>query len=160
MNSAIFMQHTKTKMTMVSYTGQPQALLDLMGDRIHFMVASIGLVAQHVQEKKLKALALVAHQRSPLLPDVRTIAEAGYPAVNVVPWYGLAVPRGVPQPIVAKINAAINAVTSDPEIKVLFEKQSLEPVRAMTVSEIADLIAKDADEVGRVVKAADIKLNP
>jgi tripartite-type tricarboxylate transporter receptor subunit TctC len=160
MNSAVFMQHTQTDMTMVSYTGQPQALLDLMGDRIHFMVASVGLVAQHIQEGKLKALALIANQRSPLLPDVPTIAEAGFPAVNMVPWYGLAVPRGVPQPIVEKINAAINAVMIDPEIKTLFAKQSLEPVTAMTTKQIADLIAKDAEEVGRVVKAANIKLNP
>lgn len=159
MNSVIFMQHTKTEMTMVAYPGQPQALLDLMGDRVHFMVASIGLVAQHVQEKKLKAMALIAHQRSPMLPGVPTMTEAGYPAVNVVPWYGLAVPRGVPQPIVEKINAAINAVMGDPDIKSLFAKQSLEPVGAMTVAQIADLIAKDAAELGRVVKAANIRLN-
>ncbi len=159
MNTVIFMQHTKTDMTMVAYPGQPQALLDVMGDRIHFMVASIGLVAQHVQEKKLKGMALIANQRSPMLPGVPTIAEAGYPAVNVVPWYGLAVPRGVPQPIVEKINAAINAVISDPDLKSLFAKQSLEAVGAMSVKQVADLIAKDAEELGRVVKAANIKLN-
>lgn len=158
MNTVLFMQHTKTEMTMVAYPGQPQALLDMMGDRINFMVASIGLVAQHVQAKKLKSLALIAHQRSPMLPDVRTIAEEGYPAVNVVPWYGLAVPRGVPQPVVEKINAAINAVIVDPDIKTLFTKQSLEPVGPMTVAQIAELIAKDAAELGRVVKAANIKL--
>jgi tripartite-type tricarboxylate transporter receptor subunit TctC len=160
MNSALFMLHTKTEMTVVSYTGQPQALLDVMGDRINFMVASIGLVAQLGQEKKLKVLAVIGNQRSPLLPDVPTITEAGYPAVNMVPWYGLAVPRETPQPVVDKINTAVNAVMADPEIRSLFVKQSLEPVASMTAKQIADLMAKDAEEMGRVVKAANIKLNP
>jgi tripartite-type tricarboxylate transporter receptor subunit TctC len=159
MNTAIFMQNTNTVMTMVPYTGQPQALLDLMADRTHFMVASLGLVTQLIQEKKLKALALIAHKRSPLLPEVQTIAELGYPAVNVVPWYGIAVQRNVPQPIVDKINATINAAMADPSIKTLFAAQSLEPVEPMNPKQIADLIAKDSQEVGRVVKAANIKLN-
>lgn len=158
MNTVIFMQNTKTELTMVPYTGQPQALLDMMTDRIHFMFASVGLVSQHVAEKKLKALAVVANRRSPMLPGVPTMTEAGFPAINVVPWYGLAVPSGVPQPIVEKINAAINQALKDPELKPLFEKQSLEPVEPMTPKQIADLIAKDAEQFGRVVQAAKIKI--
>jgi tripartite-type tricarboxylate transporter receptor subunit TctC len=160
MNTALFMQHTKTQMTMIPYTGQPQALGDLLANRIQFMIVSVGLAAQHIQEKKVKALAVVSHQRSPMLPNVPTIAELGFPAVNVVPWYGIGVPRDTPQPIAEKINVAINAVMREPEIAALFAAQSLEPVAAMNLKQIADLIARDSEEVGKVVKSADIKLAP
>ena len=118
LNTAIFMNGTQTKITSVPYKGQPPAILDMLSDRVHLMFASIGLVAQHVQDKKLKALAVIGTKRSPLLPDVPTMTEAGYPEINVVPWYGLAVPRGVPQPIVEKIVAGINEALKDPNVRI------------------------------------------
>jgi tripartite-type tricarboxylate transporter receptor subunit TctC len=159
LNTAIFMSGTQTQITSVPYKGQPPAILDLFADRIHLMFASIGLVAQHVQDKKLKALAVIGNQRSPLLPDVPTMAEAGYPAINVVPWYGFAVPRGVPQPIVEKIVAGMGEALKDANVRSLLEKQALETVEPKTAQQIADLIAADTERYAKVIREANIRLN-
>ena len=159
LNSVIFMNGTGTQITSVPYKGQPPAILDLMADRIHVKFASIGLVAQHAQEKKIKALAVIGNRRSPLLPDVPTMAEAGYPETNVVPWYGFAVQRGVPQPVVDKINAAIGQALGDPNVRRLLEVQALQPVEPMSPQQIAELMAKDTERYAKVIQDANIKLN-
>ena len=159
LNTAIFMNGTQTKITSVPYKGQPPAILDMLSDRVHLMFASIGLVAQHVQDKKLKALAVIGTKRSPLLPDVPTMTEAGYPEINVVPWYGLAVPRGVPQPIVEKIVAGVNEALKDPNVRMLLEKQALQPVDPMSSQQIAELIAKDTARYAKVIQDANIRIN-
>ena len=158
LNTAIFMNGTQTKITSVPYKGQPPAILDLFGDRIHLMFASIGLVAQHVQDKKLKALAVIGTQRSALLPDVPTMTEAGFPETNVVPWYGLAVPSGVPQPIVDKIVASVNEALADANVRALLQKQAIEPVDPMSPQQIAELIAKDTARYAKVIQDANIRI--
>jgi tripartite-type tricarboxylate transporter receptor subunit TctC len=158
LNTAIFMHGTGTRITSVPYKGQPPAILDLLSDRIHLMFASIGLVAQHVQDRKLKALAVIGTQRSALLPGVPTMAEAGYPAINVVPWYGFAVPKGVPQPVVDKIVAGVNEALKDPNVRTLLEKQALQPVEPMTPQQIAELIARDTERYANVIRDANIKI--
>lgn len=158
LNTAIFMNHTGTKITSVPYKGQPPAILDMLSDRVHLMFASIGLVAQHVQDKKLKALAVIGNKRSPMLPDVPTMTEAGYPETNVVPWYGLAVPAGVPQPIVEKIVAGVNEALKDPAVRAALEKQALQPVEPMTSKQIADLIAQDTARYAKVIQEANIRI--
>ncbi len=159
LNTAIFMHGTQTRITSVPYKGQPPAILDMLADRVHLMFASIGLVAQHVEDKKLKALAVIGTKRSPLLPNVPTMTEAGYPAINVVPWYGLAVPRGVPQPIVDKIVAGVNEALRDPKVRSLLEKQALQPVEPMTPQQIAELIEKDTARYAKVIQDANIRIN-
>jgi tripartite-type tricarboxylate transporter receptor subunit TctC len=159
LNTAIFMHGTQTKITSVPYKGQPPAILDMLSDGVHLMFASIGLVAQHVEDKKLKALAVIGTKRSPLLPNVPTMTEAGYPAINVVPWYGLAVPRGVPQPIVEKIVAGVNEALKDPNVRMLLEKQALQPVEPMTPQQIAELIEKDTARYAKVIQDANIRIS-
>lgn len=159
LNTAIFMNNTGTKITSVPYKGQPPAILDMLADRVHLMFASIGLVAQHVQDKKLKALAVIGNKRSPMLPDVPTMTEAGYPETNVVPWYGLAVPAGVPQPIVAKIVAGVNEALKDPAVRSALEKQALQPVDPMNPQQIADLIAQDTARYAKVIQDANIRIS-
>ncbi len=159
LNTVVFTHGTGIEMTSIPYKGQPPAILDLLADRIHVKFASIGLVAQFVQERKLKALAVIGNSRSPMLPDIPTMSEAGYPAVNVVPWYGFAVPRETPQAIVDKIVAGIGEALRDPEVKRKLEQQALQPVEPMTASEIKDLIEQDTEKYGKIIRDANIKLN-
>lgn len=159
LNTAIFANGTGSELTSVPYKGQPPAIIDLLGGRIHVKFASIGLVAQHVQDKKLKALAVIGNQRSPMLPDVPTMTEAGFPDVNVVPWYGFAVPRDVPKPIVEKIVSAFGEALRDPAVRKRLEQQALQPVEPMTAAQIADLIEKDTEKYAKVIRDAKIKLN-
>ena len=98
LNTAIFINATKVEMVAVPYRGQPPGILDLLANRVQFMVASPGLVAEHIAAGRLRPLAILGTKRSPLLPTVPTMTEAGYPEINVVAWYGYAAPRGTPQP--------------------------------------------------------------
>lgn len=158
LNAAIFMSRTQSELTIVPYKGQPQAVLDLIAGRIHVSFASIGLVAEHVKSGGLKALAVIGNTRSSLIPEVPTMSEAGYPDINVVPWYGLSVPAGTPQPIVEKIVAGVNKVLADPGVQELLRKQALEPVKPMSAKEIADLIASDTKKYEDVIRTAGIKI--
>jgi tripartite-type tricarboxylate transporter receptor subunit TctC len=158
LNAVLFMQNNGIQLTTVPYTGQPAFLTDMMADRIQFAVAAIGLSAENVKAKKLKALAVISNKRSSLLPDVPTMTEAGYGDTNMVPWYGIAVPKDTPRPIVEKINAAINEALKDSAVKELYEKQALEAIEPKSLKDIEAIVAKDAELYAKIVKDNNIKV--
>ena len=93
---------TGVEMLSIVYPGQPPAINDLLAGRTDFMLISSSLAPPHINAGKLKGLAVVAPQRLARLPNVPTIAEAGFPQVNVIPWIGVLVPAGTPDPIVVQ----------------------------------------------------------
>jgi len=157
LNTAIFLNATNLDMVAVAYGGQPAGILDVMANRVHFKIASIGLVAQHINSGALKPLAVLGATRSPLLPNVSTVSEAGYPEINVVAWYGFAVPRGTPQPVIDKIMAVFNEALKDPRVRELLEKQALQPVEPMSASQLGELYAEDTEKYAKVIREAGIK---
>jgi tripartite-type tricarboxylate transporter receptor subunit TctC len=128
-----------------------------MANRVQFKVASIGLVAQHIKSGALKPLAVLGTTRSPLLPDVPTVSEAGYPEINVVAWYGYAVPRGTPPPVIDKIAAGFIEALKSPKVREALEKQALQPVEPMSASQLAELYAADTEKYAKVIREAGIK---
>jgi tripartite-type tricarboxylate transporter receptor subunit TctC len=99
-------QAADIKLTNVGYKGQPQALIDLMTNLMHFEIVSLALALPHIRQGTVKPLAVFTEKRVTDLPDVPTIAEAGYPAAAYVPWYGIYVPSSTPDDAVAKIHDA------------------------------------------------------
>jgi tripartite-type tricarboxylate transporter receptor subunit TctC len=158
LNTAIFLNATKLDTVMVPYGGQPAAILDLMANRVQFKFASIGLVAQHINSGALKPLSVLGTARSPLLPNVPTMSEAGYPEINVVPWYGHAAPRETPQRVVDKIVAGFNEALQASKVRELLEKQALQPIEPMSASELAALYAADTEKYAKVIREAGIRL--
>jgi tripartite-type tricarboxylate transporter receptor subunit TctC len=159
LNTAMFLNATKLKMMAVPYPGQPPGIMDLIANRVQFKVASIGLVAQHINSGALKPLAVLGATRSPLLPNVPTVSEAGYPEINVVPWFGFGAPRGTPQPVVDKIVAGFNEALKDARVRQALEKQALQPMEPMTASEIAELYAADTEKYAKVIQEAGLVLS-
>ena len=157
LNTMILLNATRLEMQMVPYGGQPPAILDLMANRVHFNVASIGLVAQHINSGALKPLAVLGTTRSSLLPNVPTVSEAGFAEVNVVPWYGYAVPRGTPQPVVEKIFAGFVEAMTSPRVRELFEKQALQPMEPLSAQELAALYAADAEKYAKVIRETGMR---
>jgi tripartite-type tricarboxylate transporter receptor subunit TctC len=92
------------KLTNVLYKGQPQALLDLMSNLMHFEIVSLALALPHIKEGTVKPLAAFTEKRVADLPDVPTIAEAGFAQAAYVPWYGIYVPSSTPHELVEKIS--------------------------------------------------------
>jgi len=159
LNTAIMLNAAKLEMTAIPYRGQPAAILDLFANRVNMKVASIGLVAQHIQTGALRPLAVLGKSRSPMLPSVPTMTEAGFPEINVVAWYGYSVPRGTPQPVVDKIHAGFSSVLKDPAVRSALERQALQVVEPMNLNEIGALVEADTSKYAKVIEDANIRLN-
>jgi tripartite-type tricarboxylate transporter receptor subunit TctC len=143
----------------VPYNGAPATILDLMANRVQLTMAPLGLLVQHINSGAMKALAVLGTIRSPLVPNVPTMSEAGYPEVNVVPWYGYGAPRGTPQPVIDKIVAGFNEVMQVPSVRAALQKQALQPMEPMSAGEIAELYAADTEKYAKIVLEAGIKLS-
>ncbi|HEY8357151.1 MAG TPA: tripartite tricarboxylate transporter substrate binding protein [Ramlibacter sp.] len=116
MAAELFKHMTKIDYMHVPYRGGAPAMADLLGGQIQMLFESVGTAHQHLKGGKVRALAVTSATRNPSLPDVPTVAEAGVAGYSSVPWYTLSAPRGVPAPIVDKLNAEINAVLKSPEL--------------------------------------------
>jgi tripartite-type tricarboxylate transporter receptor subunit TctC len=156
---AIFLKATKLDMMAVPYNGSPPGILDLMANRVQVTMAPLGLLVQHIHSGAMKALAVVGTVRSPLLPNVPTTTEAGYPEVNIVPWYGYGAPRGTPQPVTDKIVAGFNEVMKVPSVRAALQKHALQPMEPMSAGEIAELYAADTERYAKVIREVGIKLS-
>jgi tripartite-type tricarboxylate transporter receptor subunit TctC len=158
LSTATFLNATKLDMVAVPYNGAPQAVLDLMANRVQFAILPLGVVVPHIDSGALKALAVVATTRSPLLPDVPTMSEAGYPEANVVEWFGYGVPRGTPRPVIDKIVAGFNEVMKIPSVREALQKQALQPVEPMNADQLAELYAADTEKYAKIIREANIKI--
>ena len=106
---------TKMKVQQVPYRGSPQAVLDLMGKRIDFMIDPPTAHMQAIQSGGLRALAVTGANRFFALPDVPTIAEIAVPGFDVTSWQGVIGPANLPEPIVTRLNAELRAIVTDPK---------------------------------------------
>lgn len=116
LNTELFNAAAGISMTGVLYKGQAPAMSDLLANRVNFMMVSPLTVLGQLQSGALKALAIVGKSRSPLLPDVPTFAELGFPSVDIDSWIGILAPTKTPGAVVARVNAAFKKALGDPEI--------------------------------------------
>jgi tripartite-type tricarboxylate transporter receptor subunit TctC len=148
------MQQAGVELLHVPYKGGAPALTDLMGGQIDMLFDTSPTALPYAKSGKLRALAITSGQRSPLLPDVPTMKEAGLPAFEVVTWTGLAAPAGTPKPIIDKLNAAIKTALRGDLGRQLAET-SLMPV-GDTPEAFREFIRKDAEGYAALVKSANI----
>ena len=149
-------QAANIKLANIGYKGQPQALIDLMTDRMHFEIVSLALALPHIKTGKVKPLAVFTEKRIADLPDVPTIAEAGYPGASYVSWYGIYVPSATPEALVAKIHAGINAALENPQVERQLSVADI-PGKPLQLNELAGLMKADYDKLTSVIKASGIK---
>ena len=140
-----------TQLTHVPYRGAGPALNDLLGGQVQVMFDVLGSSLQYIKGGRLVALAVTSAKRSPELPNVPTLAEAGLPGFELTAWHGVAVRTGTPQPIVDKLNATFNAIFKDPAFRKKWEALGT-PVVAGTAAQFGGLIRSEAVRLGRVVK--------
>jgi tripartite-type tricarboxylate transporter receptor subunit TctC len=148
-------QVANIKLANIGYKGQPQALLDLMSNRMHFEIVSLALALPHIQDGSIKPLAVFTQKRIPDLPDVPTIAEAGYGEASYVSWYGIYVPAATPDAIVDKIHDGINKALQNPDVQRQLAIADI-PGKPMQLSELAGLMKADYEKLTTVVKASGI----
>jgi len=107
---------TGIAMEMIGYQGQPSAIADLLTGRVQFMTLGVILAEPHIRSGRLKALAVLEARRYPVLPDVPTVVELGYPDLVMSTWFGLVVPRAMPRPVVDRVNAELMKVLAAPDV--------------------------------------------
>jgi tripartite-type tricarboxylate transporter receptor subunit TctC len=112
------------KMVHVPYKSEPPAVVDLISGQVQVMVTSYSTVAAHLRDGRLRAIALALNQRSPLLPNVPTVAEAGLPKFSITPWCGVFAPARTPAAVVDRLNREINTILKRADIRAQLDQQA------------------------------------
>jgi tripartite-type tricarboxylate transporter receptor subunit TctC len=139
------------KLANIGYKGQPQALIDLMTNLMHFEVVSLVLALPHIKQGTIKPLAVFTEQRVASLPEVPTIAEAGYAGASYVSWYGIYVPAATSDAVVEKIHEGINKALENPDVQRQLAIADI-PGKPMPLNELAALMKADYEKLTTVVK--------
>ena len=150
-----FEMATGARVLHVPYKGGAPALNDLLGGQIQSMFETSPTALPYVKENKLRALAITSAKRSPLLPNLPTVAEAGVPGYESVTWIGMVAPAGTPKAVVDRLNADLNKALAADMGKQLAEI-SLDPIGG-TPQAMADVIRSDSTMYGQIIKDAGIE---
>jgi len=147
-----------TKFVHVPYKGTAGALNDLMGGQIQMMFGDFLVTLPQVKAGRIRALAVTSLQRHPLLPDVPTVAESGYPGFEALSWQGMFAPAGTPPAILAKIHAELVKAIGAPDMKEYFASQGFF-IGGNSPAEFRAFVEKEISKWAQVVKAANVKLD-
>ncbi len=142
----------------VPYKGAAPALQDLMGDRVALSVDIITSSLPLVKSGKLQAVAITGAKRSPMLPQLPTVAEAGVPGYDFVSWYMLLAPAKTPQPVLEKVNAELRRIAMLPDFRARIEETGGE-VSSMTLRQSSDYLNGEFTRWSKVVKERNIQAN-
>jgi tripartite-type tricarboxylate transporter receptor subunit TctC len=156
--TAQFAMLEKLDVVHIPYKGDGPLSLDLLAGRVNFAIATPGIVAQHVKEGKIRALATLLQNRNPLLPDAPTMAEAGLAQVSITPWGGLFGPAKMPKEIVDRLAREMAVVLAKPEVRDAFGRLAFEP-RSSTPQELSAFVAEQLEAYRRVARAVGLSLD-
>ncbi len=148
-----------TKAVHVPYKGSSQALADLVGGQIQLDFDTTSSAMAFIKGGKVKALAVMSPKRTPELPDVPTLAEAGLPGVEMTTWYGLFVTAGTPKDVVNKLYAETMKALQQPDVQKRLLGLGGEP-GTLTQEQFGAMVKTDYDRFGKLIKDANVKLEP
>ncbi|MCC6534124.1 MAG: tripartite tricarboxylate transporter substrate binding protein [Burkholderiales bacterium] len=143
------------RFTQVSYRGPSQAITDVLGGQITLQAGTVFFVAPFVRSQRVRALALTSAARMPQLPDIPTVAEQGFPGYEVISWWGIVAPAGIPKDIMQKMHAALLQVMAAPDIRSRLEQLGM-TVIASTPEAFAKHLAAEMALWGKVVRESNI----
>lgn len=152
----LFKQASGADLTHVPYKGASPAFNDMLGGAVQTMFTTTASAQPYTSTNRLRALAVTGAQRSPMMPDVPTFAEAGVP-LDVSVWVGISVPAGTPAPIVSRLNAEFNKVLEAPDVKARLAQLGVDPVGGSSAA-FTQFVKGDAERWARIVKTANIKI--
>ncbi len=156
LSAELFKQSADIDMIHVPYKSGSAALTDLMAGSVNMMFDQMYSAMPSIKGDKLRPIAITSKKRSPLLPNVPTFAEVGYPKVEVLNWQGLIAPKGTPKAVIDKLNAAANEALKDPQLRELMLSQGNE-IGGGSPADFSALIKSEAAKWSAVVKIANIK---
>ena len=154
----VFKSGAQVDMPGVAYKGGAPAMLDVVAGTVPVIFDALGPAMPFIKDGKVRALAVTSRERSPLLPNVPTLAESGLPGVDQVTWIGFVAPAGVNKEIVAKLNSEIVRILHLPETKERLTGIGMQVVGS-TPEQFSQLIKDDSVKFGRIIKNAGIRLD-
>lgn len=143
----------------VPFRGGAPLMTALLGEQVQLGVAAPGAFMSNIRDGKLKAIAVTGKKRSPALPNVPTMAEAGFPALDSGAWIGLLVPAGTPAAIVDRLNKEVVKAVRHPDVSKALLQQTVEPVGS-TPTEFDKFLRAEYDKWGKVVSDAKLNVKP
>ncbi|MEZ5665211.1 MAG: tripartite tricarboxylate transporter substrate binding protein [Burkholderiaceae bacterium] len=150
-------QATNLSLLHVPYNGMAPVLNDLMGGQVSAVFADVPAVMSHVRGGRLKPLGIASAKRHPLLPDVKTFQEQGFPNVDTNNWYAMFVSAKTPPEVVEQLNKAVRTAVADPEASARIIQSGAEP-RSSSPQELAALLKADTDKWARLIKERNIQV--
>ncbi|WP_270935225.1 Bug family tripartite tricarboxylate transporter substrate binding protein [Falsiroseomonas oryzae] len=154
MQGELFQMLTGVQLTHVPYRAAAPAMADLSSGRVQLVFDVVPTLMPHVQAGRLRALAM-ASERSPLMPDLPTMAEQGVAGYDTRGWFGIMAPAATPDAVVATLHAAVERALAEPELVAAFAAQGGEPLRG-SVADFAALAERDRERWRQVVRHANI----
>lgn len=148
-----FLGAAKIKVAHVAYKGTPPALTDLVAGNVQFMMAPISPAFPLMKAGRIRALGVTSAKRTPLLPDVPTIAESGLPGFEYATWYGLLAPVGTPRQIVDRLNGEVRKALELPDVQKRLSAQGLEP-SWQSVEQFKAYVRSEIAKWGPIVRAS------
>lgn len=153
----LFKQVTGTSIVHVPYKGNAEAITDLIGGQISMVFTGVPPVMPLLQAGRIKLMATTGDKRIATIPDLPTIAEAGYPGAAMGIWYGLAAPAATPKDILARLHKEITRIQALPDIRERFVQLGTEPTTS-TSEAFTQLVRSELDKWGKVIRTAGIKV--
>ena len=141
----------------VPFNGAAPAIANTVGGQVLGVIADLPVVQPHVQNGKLRAIAIAAPKRSPLFPDVQTMKEQGLPKVEAVNWYGIQVAAKTPPEIIAKLNEAFGKTLADPDMRQKLIARGADPIPG-TAAEFAAFLKSEYERWGPIARESGAKV--
>jgi len=154
----MFLAKAGLKMVHVPYRGSGPAVLDVISGQVPVIMPGLAAMVSHIRAHELRALAITGESRSPLLPEVPTFAESGFPGFSAYVWSGLVAPKGTPRPIIDELNKQVREAVRSPAVKAFLRKQSVEAITD-TPDEFKAFIGSERARWGSVIEAAGVTVN-
>ena len=153
----LFMRQAGIRMLHVPYKGNAQSLADVLGGQVNLMFDQMSTSLAHIHAGKLRALGVTSRERSPLLPDVPTIAEQGVAGFEDVTWTALMAPTGTPPEIVERLRAAVATAVAQPELRKRFLERAIELQASKSPEEFTAYVKSEVENFARLAREANLK---
>lgn len=158
LGTELFLHMAGVKMTHVPYKGGAPALVDLMAGQIQLVWSPPQTGLPHVRAGRLRAIGMTSAERSKADPEIPTIAESGLPGYEATNWHGLIGPKGVPRPIVDRLNAELRKIIAHKEMEKTLQANGIEPAGG-TPEQLHDYLRREVEQWRRLITTANIKVD-